>query len=117
MRVNYSVRHRNGNSNKGNPHPLHVLDEVMENINAWTKILLLGPDEVSQRIHSPNFMCAHCSNNFESDAFTKKNAEWNVNDEPTRKDYTSSSTRTTEPRKTVKRCRIHEYSTMIFNDE
>jgi len=117
IRINSAVRYRNGNDNKGNPYPLHVLDEVMENINAWTKRLLLGPDEVSWRIHSPNLMCAHRSNNFESDAFTKQHIEWNINDEPTRKDYTSSSTRTTEPRKTVERRRIYEWSVIMFNDE
>ena len=70
--MNYSVRHRNGKDSKGNLNPLHVLDEVMENINSWTKRLLLGPDETSWKIHSPNLMCAHRSKNFESDAFTKK---------------------------------------------
>ena len=117
IRIHSSVRYRNGNDSKGNPYPLHVLDEVMENINAWTKRLLLGPDEVSWRIHSPNLMCAHRSNNFESDAFTKQRIEWNISDEPTRKDYNSSSTKTTEPRKTIERRRMYEWSVMMFNDE
>ena len=57
--INSSVRYRNGNNSNGDPYPLHVLDEVMENINAWTKRLLLGPGEKSWSIHSPNLMCAY----------------------------------------------------------
>ena len=45
IRINSSVRYRNGKDSKGNDYPLHVLDEVMENINGWTKRLLMGPDE------------------------------------------------------------------------
>ena len=117
IRMNASVRYRTGKDTKGNPYPLHVLDEVMENINAWTKRLLLGPDEISWRIHSPNLMCAHRSNNFESDAFTKQRIEWNTNDEPTTKQYVSNSTKTTEPRKNVERRRMYEWIVLMFGDE
>ena len=117
IRINSSVRYRNGRDSKGNDYPLHVLDEVMENINAWTKRLLLGPDEMSWKIHSPNLMCAHRSNNFESDAFTKQRVEWVNQDDPTRKKYVSTSTKTTEPRKTVERQRVYEWAVMMFNEE
>ena len=117
IRMNAAVRYRTGKDSKGNSYPLHVLDEVMENINAWTKRLLLGPDEISWRIHSPNLMCAHRSNNFESDAFTKQRIEWNENDEPTKKEYVSSSTKTTEPRKNVERRRMYEWMVLMFGDE
>lgn len=103
IRINASVRHRGGHDNKGNPFSLHVLDEVMENINGWTKRLLLGPDEQSWKIHSPNLMCAHRSNNFEIDAFTKQRLLVDMSDEPRRKDYISNSTKTTEPKKTTEK--------------
>ena len=117
VRINSSVRYRNGKDSKGNDYPLHVLDEVMENINAWTKRLLLGPDEVSWKIHSPNLMCAHRSNNFESDAFTKQRVEWNNKEEATVKEYVSLSTKTTEPRKTVERRRLYEWAVLMFDGE
>jgi hypothetical protein len=117
IRINSSVRYRNGKDSKGNDYPLHVLDEVMENINAWTKRLLLGPDEVSWTIHSPNLMCAHRSNNFESDAFTKQRVEWNNKEEAIVKEYVSLSTKTTEPRKTVERRRLYEWAVLMFNGE
>ena len=115
IRINAAVRYRNGNDNKGDPFPLHVLDEVMENINGWTKRLLLGPDEQSWKLHSPNLMCAHRSNNFEIDAFTKHRLD--LSEEPKRKLYTSNSTKTTEPRKTVERQRIYEWCVLMFNKE
>ena len=37
IRMNASVRYRSGQDNKGDPFPLHVLDEFMENINGWKK--------------------------------------------------------------------------------
>ena len=44
-------------------------------------------------------MCAHRSNNFENDDFTKQRVEWNNQDDPIRKEHASTSTKTTEPRK------------------
>ena len=117
IRINACIRYRKGCDSKGNPYPLHVLDEVMENINGWTKRLLLGPDENSWMIHSPNIMCAHKCNNFESDAFTKQRLDLTTNCEPSRKEYVSTSTKTTEPRKTVERRRVYEWSVVMFNDE
>ena len=87
IRINSSVRYRNGKDSKGNPYPLHVLDEVMENINGWTNRLSMGHDEQSWRIHSPNLMCAHRSNNFESDAFTKYRLDIWIDDNIRRKEY------------------------------
>ena len=89
----------------------------MEKINAWTKRLFLGPDEVSSRTHSTNLTLVYRSNNFEIDEFTKQRVEQNVSDEPTRNDYSSSSTKTTEPLNAIERCRMHEWSVMVFNDE
>ena len=45
IRINSSVSYINGKDSKGDPYPLHVLDEVTENINRWIKRLLMGPDE------------------------------------------------------------------------
>ena len=60
-------------------------------------------------------MCAHRSNNFETDAFTKHRLD--LSDEPKRKVYTSNSTKTTEPRKTVERQRIYEWCVLMFSKE
>ena len=47
IRINSLARDRNGKDSKGNPYPSRVLDKVIENINGWTKYLLMGPNEKS----------------------------------------------------------------------
>ena len=64
VRMNISVRYHEGNDAKGNAYPLHPLDEVQENVNQWTKRILLGPEEASWKGHSPNVACAHMCINF-----------------------------------------------------
>ena len=53
---------------------LHVLDEVMENINGWLKKLPLGSDVDSWIYHSPNLMCARQCMNFEREEHAKHRA-------------------------------------------
>ena len=89
----------------------------MENINAWTKRLLLGPDKISSRIHSLNLMCAHRSNNFESNAFIKQQVKRNDDDKLIRREYISSLTKTIEPKKTIERYHMYEWIVFMFNDE
>ena len=64
-RMNISVRYHEGFDVNGNMSHLHPLDEVQENINQWTKQILLGPDEASWKVHSTNVACAHMCINFE----------------------------------------------------
>lgn len=80
-------------------------------------MLLLVPDEQSWKMHSPNLMCAHRSNNFENDAFTKQRLVLDMSDEPQRQQHISNSTKTTEPKNKTERKRMHEWSAMIFNNE
>ena len=72
IRMNISVRYHEGKDKAGNPFPLHPLDEVQENINQWTKRILMGPDEVSWVSHSPNVASAHMCINFEESEFVNK---------------------------------------------
>ena len=65
VRMNTSVRYHEGKDKRGELYPMHPLDEVQENINQWTKRILLGPDEDSWRQHSPNIACSHMCINFE----------------------------------------------------
>ena len=45
IRMNISCRYHEGKDRMGNEFPQHPLDEVQENINAWTKRILLGPTQ------------------------------------------------------------------------
>lgn len=57
--MNICCRYHFGRDLRSNIFPLHTLDEVQENVNDWTKIIILGPDEISWQVHSPNVACAH----------------------------------------------------------
>ena len=72
IRMNISVRYHEGNDKTGGASPMHPLDEVQENINQWTKRLLMGPDEISWVAHSPNVASSHMCINFEDSEFLKK---------------------------------------------
>lgn len=89
----------------------------MENINGWTKRLLLGPDEQSWKNHSPNLMCAHRCNNFEMQSFIKNRFECDEVNKPQRKYNISQTTKTIEPRAVIEKKRIYEWSIRMFDIE
>lgn len=89
----------------------------MENINGWTKKLLLGPAEDSWKIHSQNLMCAQMCNNFENEAFTKHQIIFDDIEVPNQKEYTSHLSRTIQPRKYIERKRLYEWSVNMFAKE
>ena len=76
IRMNVSCRYHEGNDRYGNRYPLHPLDEVQENVNLWTKKILLGPDEMSWRLHSPNVACAHMCVNHEESEYVKGSLDY-----------------------------------------
>ena len=98
VRMNISVRYHEGTDKSGFVFPMHPLDEMQENINQWTKKILLGPDEVSWVAHSPNVASAHMCINFEESEFVKKQLNYTngVNH-----NFTHRSTKTISPKKTL----------------
>ena len=72
VHMNISVRYHEGQDKYDNDFPLHPLDEMQENVNQWTKKLLMSSDEESWVAHSPNVSCAHMCINFEESEFVKK---------------------------------------------
>ena len=93
--INLSIRYREGVDAKVNAYHVYVLDDVMENINLWTKRLLLGLDQDSWLIHSPNVMDVQQSNHFENREFVKARLALDSDAEP---NFMSESIKTTEPR-------------------
>ena len=74
--MNISVRYHGGTDKNGFVFHMHPLDEMQENINQWTKKILLGPDEVSWVAHSPNVASTHMCINFEESEFVKKHLDY-----------------------------------------
>lgn len=93
--------------------PLHALDEVMENINQWAKMLPLGSNEDSWKMHSPNLMCARLCMNFERQEFINRRLGYENSS------ISSSSTSTFKnqvtPRQNVEKFRLYEFILGAFN--
>lgn len=116
IRMNISCRYHAGCDSKGIPFPQHPLDEVQENVNAWTKRILLGPDEISWRVHSPNVACAHMCVNFEESEYVKSHLDYS--DKKVGKTTTiHRSTKGVEPNKLAERQRLYEWCILMFNVE
>ena len=116
IRMNISCRYHEGLDRNGNAFPLHPLDEVQENINCWTKRILLGPDEVSWKIHSPNVACAHMCVNYEESEYIKGSLDYSDLNNP-KEIQTHRSSKTTVPTKTIEKVRLYEWCLAMFKDE
>ena len=115
IRMNISCRYHKGKDKRGNEFKQHPLDEVQENINAWTKRILLGPDEVSWRLHSPNVACAHMCVNFEESEYVKTLLDFS--DVITKTKKTHRSTKTVAPIAVIEKQRLYEWVVIMFNKE
>ena len=69
VRLNSACKYRKDSTH--NVYTMHVLDELMENVNYWTKCLPLGNDEQSWIKHSPNVMVARRCLNFVNNEYRK----------------------------------------------
>jgi hypothetical protein len=115
--MNMFCRYKVDNENKSQYYKLHVLDEVMENVNMWTKQLSMYPSEEQWVYHSSNVMIARRCMNFEKENYRRNRID-------IEKVMTEGSTilellryvdhRTVEPRKNRERSRLYElYSTLL----
>ena len=116
IRMNISCRYHAGCDSKGSPFPQHPLDEVQEHVNAWTKRILLGLDEISWRFHSPNVACAHMCVNFEESEYVKIHLNYS-NKKLGKTTTIHRSTKGVEPNKLLERERLYEWCILIFNVE
>ena len=103
VRMNISVRYHANKDKLCHIFPLHALGEVQENINQWTKRILLGPDETSWRSYSPNVAAAHMCINFEEVEFTKNKLVYGIG---VRSKPHHHSTKTTTPKKGYRKATI-----------
>ena len=113
IRMNISVRYHANKDKSGYLFPLHPLDEVQENINQWTKRILLGSDETSWKAHSPNVAAAHMCINFEESEFTKNKLEYRTG---VRTKSQHHSTKTVTPRKVIEKQRLYEWVIEMFKE-
>ena len=117
IRYNSSCRYRVDTTN--NVYTMHVLDELMENVNYWTKLLPLGNDQESWVNHSPNVMVARRCLNFVNNEYRRGLIDFEtaidtdaipIQNEKENRSYV-------EPRSIVERSRLFELFIQLFNDE
>ena len=114
VRMNISVHYYEGTDKSGFVFPMHPLDEIQENVNQWTKKILLGPDEVSWVAHSPNVTSAHMCIDLEESEFVEKQLDYTngVNH-----NFTQRSKKTISPKKIQECERMYEFMVAMFKDE
>ena len=71
IRINSSCKYKIDNKDGSSFYPMHVLDEVMENVNMWVKALPVNQAEESWTIHSPNVTLARRSILFEHSEYKR----------------------------------------------
>ena len=113
IRFNISCKYHKGTDKSGNAYPLHPLDEVRDNTNAWAKRILLGPDELSWKVYSPNVACANMYVNFEESEYVKGNLHYD-NANKSHMMTMHHSSKTVEPRKVIEHNRLHEWCMVIL---
>ena len=116
IRMNISCRYHAGCDSRGHPYPQHPLDEVQENVNLWTKKILLGPDAISWKLHSPNVACAHMCVNFEESEFIKGHLDYSDKKVGERTTIHRSS-KGVEPNKLLEKERLYEWCILMFESE
>ena len=117
IRINGSCRYRK--DSKTQTYVMHVLDELMENVNCWTKWLPLGSDEKSWVEHSPNVMVARRCLNFVNNEYRRGLIDFEsaVNFNEELKPQEQIYSKYIEPRCIRERSRLFELLQHLFHRE
>ena len=107
IRMNVSCRYHKSKDRYADPYPLHPLDEVQENVNLWTKKILLGLDEMSWRLHSPNVACTHMCVNHGEIEYVKGSLD-SSDLQSVNSKHLHRSTKTTSPAKLIEQQRLYK---------
>ena len=117
LRCNVACRYKQ-NQDDGRIYSLHVLDDLMENVNMWVKALPIGDNEDSWVLHSPNVTLAHKCILFEKEEYKKGRIDFD--DAMNNKVYDTinvADVNSIEPRKVIEKCRLFEFIMKFFGNE
>ena len=117
IRLNSSCRYRK--DTKNNVYTMHVLDELMENVNYWTKCLPLGNDQDSWVNHSPNVMVARRCLNFVNNEYRRGLLDFEsaIETDSKPEQHNQQYSAYVEPRCMLERSRMFELFVELFNNE
>ena len=118
IRMNCSCRYEQNIPTKNIYYPMHVLDEVMENVNMWVKELPVHQDDESWTVHSPNVTFARRSITFEKNEYKRSSIDFkSLFEDGTMKSREVNQNKYVEPRKLVEKQRVFEFVTKFLGDE
>ena len=113
IHMNISCRYHTGCDKRSYPYPIHPLDEVQENVNIWTKHILLGSDQLSWAYHSPNVAAAHICVNHEEVEYIKSSLDYyDINNVSST--YSHHSKRAAVPEKIIEKTRPYKWCVAMF---
>ena len=118
IRINSCARYKKDSKNDNTMYTMHVLDEMMENVNMWVKSLPLGDDKESRVLHSPNVTLARKCHLFEKIEYRRGliNFEKLVKEGVTvERDHKHSEY--VCPKKQIEKQRVFEFLTVYFGEE
>ena len=119
IRINSCVKYRVGKDSNGKWCTAVALDEMQENVNRWTKKIVMDNELGSWQRHSPNVTVARKCVSF-IDGEYKKNYLYldRINrDEEIEHGRKSYKNNTAIPRQTVEKSRLHSLFTTFFSTE
>ena len=118
IRINSGCRYKANIDDKNIHFPMHVLDEVMENVNMWVKKLPVNHDPKSWVTHSPNVCLAQRCVAFEKAEYKRGF----INLEKMLKygiitDRNDCDTKYVEPKKTIEKQHVFEFVSRVLKTE
>ena len=118
IRINSSARYNKDSENGNKIDSLHVLDELMENVNMWVKALPLNDDQESWVVHSPNVMVARKCLLFEKAEYKRGLLDFEhlvKTGNITERQYDRSGY--VQPRKIIEKQRVFEFLMLYVGNE
>lgn len=116
--INCGCRYKKDDSKNKIFYPLHVLDEVMENVNMWVKKLPVNQDPKSWMIHSPNVTLAQRCQLFENDEYKRSHLNFsNLLEYGTVEEEHTKKNQYVEPRKCIEKSRVFEFISKTLGNE
>ena len=116
VRINSAARYKKDGDRT--TYAVHVLDDLMENVNMWVKQLPIGDTQDSWYQHSSNVMVARRSIIFENEEYKRGFTDFNKAIENEKfEQYKKMDSKYVEPRKVVERTILFEFNVKYFGIE
>ena len=115
IRINSTCTYKTTISIDNKNHAIHVLDEVMENVNLWVKMLPVNHNPMSWITHSNNVTLARKCMYFENQEYKRGSIDFeHLLEHGEIKKRNISATKYVEPNKKTEKERVFEFIVTFF---